>query len=234
MSAIIFDLDDTLFRERRWVVSGFAAVARHLEVSVGVDRRHVLQELVAALRAGQRREALQKMCRRFDLPVDLIPGLVALIRSHRPRLRLGRGVSHTLTQLRESWQLGVLTNGLPAVQERKIAALGIRPMVDAVVYASQYGGGKPQPAPFLEVADRVGAEPTRCVFVGNDLRCDIHGARKVGMHTIRMRQPGPQSLPAGFPEADAVVERLADVAAVADRLMTSESNDANVDMRACG
>ena len=39
MNAIIFDLDDTLYRERRWLLSGFAAVARHLEVAYRLDRR---------------------------------------------------------------------------------------------------------------------------------------------------------------------------------------------------
>lgn len=234
MRAIIFDLDDTLYRERRWVVSGFAAVARHLAVAKRLDRREVFRVLVGAVRAGRRHVALQQMCQRFDLPVELVPGLVALIRSHRPRLSLSQVTARVLGELRQTWRLGVLTNGPPAVQARKAQALGIQGRVDAVVYAGHYGIGKPDPRPFLAVAAQIGADPARCVFVGDDLRCDIQGARNVGMRTVRVRHPGPPAAGAELPEADAVVDHLVDVPPAATQVMSGESGDANDDLRACG
>lgn len=234
MNAIIFDLDDTLYRERRWVVSGFAAVARHLAVAAGLDRQQVFRLLVRALRTGRRQEALQLVCRRFGLPVALVPGLVALIRSHRPALTLRRSTVDTLTTLRATWRLGVLTNGLPEVQARKSAALGIGSMVDAVVYAADHGGGKPAADAFLTAASRVGVSPKRCVFVGDDLWCDVHGARQVGMRTIRVRHAGCGSGGVAEPDADAVVDDLTEVAGVAGRLLGTRPNDADDHLWACG
>lgn len=234
MNAIIFDLDDTLYRERRWLLSGFTAVARHLEVAHRVDRQEAFRCLVASVRAGRRHEAFQRLCRRFGLPARLIPGLVSLVRSHRPALALRRSTRSALAQLRSDWRLGVLTNGLPAVQARKTAALDLRELVDAVVYAGDYGAGKPEPQPFLEVATRVGVDPARCVFVGDDPWCDIHGARQVGMHTVRIRRPGKGPRDQRVREADAVIEHLGELAEVAGRLIRSERHDVHDDLRACG
>ena len=180
MSAIIFDLDDTLHRERRWIMSGFSALACHLERSYELDARDVFKRLVGSLRAGHRHAALQALCADLDLPEDSIPNWVAIIRLHEPRLRLPASTVDALKDLRSTWRLAVLTNGLPAVQARKVRALGVEPLVDAVVYAGHYGGGKPEPRPFLEAAARVATHPAQCVFVGDDPWCDIYGAGAVG------------------------------------------------------
>jgi hypothetical protein len=42
--------------------------------------------------------------------------------------------------LRPTWRLGVLTNGVPAIQARKVAALGLGAVVE-VVFASAHGTG---------------------------------------------------------------------------------------------
>ena len=226
MSAVIFDLDDTLYRRRRWLLSGFAAVSRHLEVARRLDRREVFRLLVRALRAGHAPQAFQRLCVRFDLSSDLIPGLVQLVRRHAPRLRLSRSTERVLTQLRCRRRLGVLTNGLPTVQVKKTTALGLSRFVDSVVYATDYGGGKPDPLPFLEVATRIGVEPARCVFVGDDPWCDVHGARGVGMRTVRIRRATMAEASRAVDEADVVIDDLGELVQVVPRLLASHSGGA--------
>ena len=81
-----------------------------------------------------------------------------------------------------------LTNGEPHVQRRKVAALGLGDLVDAVVFAAECGDGtgKPAPSAFRAALDRLNVEPARAVFVGDDPRTDIEGAAAVGMKTIHM------------------------------------------------
>lgn len=233
MSAIIFDLDDTLHRERRWILSGFAALAAHIEQRWAIDRRSTFAALARTVRAGQRHEALQLLCQHHQLSDTLIPEFVQLIRAHEPRLRLSSETRDVLTRLRSTWRIGVLTNGRPEVQARKIAALGLAPMVDEVVYADLYGG-KPTYLPFLMVAERLGAEPSQCVFVGDHPWFDVYGARRVGMRTVLLRR----SLGAVFPQTacypDAVITRLHDVETAAARTMQGEHDDVVDDLRACG
>jgi putative hydrolase of the HAD superfamily len=80
----------------------------------------------------------------------------------------------------------VVTNGLREVQARKVAALNLEGLVDAVVYAHDYGSGagKPDREPFLEALGRLDVPADKTVFVGDDDYCDIFGASRVGMHTV--------------------------------------------------
>jgi putative hydrolase of the HAD superfamily len=217
--AVIFDLDDTLYPERRYALSGFAAISHELQVRHGIPAADAFRTLSSALRAGRRQSAFQELCERFTLDQREIPRLVHLMRMHTPRLRLARAARQVLAAVRRSQPVAVLTNGLPNVQVRKIAALGIEPLVDAVIYAVEHGIGigKPDAAPFLAVCTRLGVHPRECVFVGNDPIRDVAGARAVGMRTIRVgRFDSAEALRASIvpePDADLVVRGIADVPA---------------------
>jgi beta-phosphoglucomutase-like phosphatase (HAD superfamily) len=45
---------------------------------------------------------------------------------------------------------------------------------------------KPHAAAFRALADAVGVDPSRAVFVGDRLRDDVSGARAVGMRTVHL------------------------------------------------
>ncbi len=219
--AIIFDLDETLYPERRFLLSGCVAVARHLEKQAGIPRADAYRTLALALRRGRRGQALQILCREHGLREDIIPRLVDIVRTHRPRLRLPAASADVLKALRPEWRIAVLTNGLPSVQARKVRALGLAPLVDHVVFAGEHSPqGKPDRAVFMEVLYRLGTDERQTVMVGDDPWCDIAGARRVGLHTIRIRRGLHRSAPvAPASEADVVVPSLADVPVAARRLV---------------
>ncbi len=214
--AVIFDLDDTLYPLRRFVLSGFAAVARHLEHTRGIDPRQVFAVLVSALRSERGRE-LQICQQRFGLPAAVIPALVDVIRGHTPSLRLPRETRNVLARLRHNWRLGIVTNGMSHVQARKIQALGLDGLVDTIVYATDLGPGKPDAVPFLEAALRLNVQVSQSVFVGDDARCDIEGAARVGMRTIYVqRDEADRNV-----NADATVLSLSEVPEIAEELVRS-------------
>ena len=186
--AIIFDLDDTLYPLRRFVRSGFVAVAGELERSYGIDSRKALKVLTAAMCGEWRGRELQACIDRFDLPQAIVSDLVNIIRLHQPAIRLPRVSIDAIEKLRGDWRVGVLTNGLPDLQARKVESLGLRFLVDAVVYANAVGDGRGKPArePFQEISRTLGVPAVRTVFVGNDDRCDVLSAACAGMRTIHI------------------------------------------------
>jgi FMN phosphatase YigB (HAD superfamily) len=218
--AVVFDLDDTLYPLRRFVISGFAAVARDMERRWSIDARQALAVLTGASSRKPGRE-LQICCDRFGLPATAVGDFIHLIRAHSPAIALPRASRAVLQKLRAGWRLGVLTNGLPDLQARKIDALGLRFLVDAVVFANEVGdgAGKPSSEAFVEVARRLQVPADRTVFVGDDERCDMFGAARAGMRTIHFT--GLLRQPPGRPalDADATVESLAAVPELAARLV---------------
>ncbi|MGE0039815.1 MAG: HAD family hydrolase [Vicinamibacterales bacterium] len=216
--AIIFDLDNTLYPERRFALSGFAAVARDVEARDGVPATEAFRLLLRAYKQGHRASAFQRLADRFDLPAGRVSEWVAIVRGHTPRLRLSRRTRRLLADLRSRWKLGLLTNGLPDVQRRKVEALGLQPFFDHVGTPGLPGdGGKPAPEGFLEACRALGALPRRAVFVGDDYLIDVLGARNAGLRTIHYAPGALPARPAGT--ADAVIARLDEVPRAVEALL---------------
>jgi putative hydrolase of the HAD superfamily len=212
--AVIFDLDDTLYPHEGFVRSGLAAVARYTERRFGIHAEQALKTMLQS--AGTGRE-FQSLLTAFDLPEDLAPALLDVFRTHEPSLWLFHDAAPTLQRLRhDGWSLAILTNGLPAVQARKVQALGVDPLVDLVVFAQEHAVmGKPHPDVFAHVLSALRLPADRCVMVGDDVECDIKGARAAGLRTIKMvRHDAGRPCP-----ADAVLEFLSDVPAAAASLI---------------
>ena len=216
--AVIFDLDDTLYPFRRFVLSGFAACARRLARRRGVNGRRAFNWMVKAHRDGAHGQEVQMALQLLGLSASLTPSLVDdIVWGRELNLRLPTSVVETLAQLRaDGWRLGVLTNGDPEVQARKVDALGLAEHVDAVVFATEHGHGKPDSASFLEAARRLRVAPARTVFVGDDEWCDVHGARQAGMRTVRF--VGHRHWPPGSSAADIVLTRINDLPDAVDAL----------------
>jgi putative hydrolase of the HAD superfamily len=222
--AIVFDLDDTLYPYRRFVTSGFAAVAEHFEREYGTSAPDVFDALVRAHHGPDHGRELQVAIRDFGLPASSLADAIRVMHEHDPHLLLPTETRDALGLLRQTgWRVGVLTNGIPAVQARKIAALRLEGCVDTVVYATEYGsgGGKPQFDAFQEIARRLDVPLDRTVMVGNDEHCDIEGATTAGMLAIQCRAWMADDAPTA---ADAVAERLTDVPALARALVERASD----------
>jgi putative hydrolase of the HAD superfamily len=224
--AVLFDLDDTLYRERRYALSGFRYLAGLLEATAGIDAARSFGLLASSLRHGRRATALQALCVSVGFSHEAVPSLVDVMRGHMPSLGLPMSSVCTLEALRADFRLGIVTNGFPGVQRRKVAALGVERLVDTVVYAYEHGGGlgKPDAEPFLAAADRLGVTPEACVFVGDDLHRDIAGARGAGMRTIWVMRGSVENTNAVDFQPDANTTTVADVIRLAPSLLTEKSS----------
>jgi putative hydrolase of the HAD superfamily len=215
---LILDLDDTLYPHASFAHSGFAAVAKHVAATRGVELDAAFGLLCRASAIPEGRP-FQVLCDRYALGPDAVSALVDVYRAHEPTLWLHHDAIATLRGLRrDGWQMAVVTNGLPPVQARKVSALSVADYVDHVVYAEEWAPeGKPAAAPFLEALRLLDASPEHCVCVGDDPLRDISGARGVGMHTIRIVRPNRAPLP-GM-DADVLIDNLSELRTVAASLV---------------
>ncbi len=99
--------------------------------------------------------------------------------SFRPRL--SRGCYDMLWELRaRGYRLGLCTNRLydPSPVLERDSILGV---FHCVVHSSVPGYEKPSPYLLLRFSDRVEANPSRCVYVGDRLDVDVMAAQRAGM-----------------------------------------------------
>jgi putative hydrolase of the HAD superfamily len=221
--AIIFDLDDTLYPLEWFVQSGFVAAAAWLEAEHGIDAHTALSLMRRARAYGERGREFQVLCARFTLPVSTVPALVRVVREHEPRIHMPEESTAVLGELHRSWRIGVLTNGLPDVQRRKIRALKLVANVDCIVFASDVGTGlgKPDPAAFQAVLSRLDVQADRAVVVGDDPIADIHGAGLLGIRTVHLSRARIK-WPEGVMPPDACVSSILEVPQAADRLAPAQ------------
>ena len=89
-------------------------------------------------------------------------------------------------------------------------AYGILQHVTFAAFSDEVGVYKPDPAIFAAALDGLGiGDPATAAHVGDLKRTDVAGARAMGMSTVRFR--GVVDDPEDGPEADHVIDRLADL-----------------------
>lgn len=85
--------------------------------------------------------------------------------------------------------LGVLTNGVDAVQRRKLAAVGLLDRFDDVYVPFEEGRLKPDPAVFEAAKARLPG--TEHVLVGDSLEHDVEPAREAGFTAVHVDGDDP-------------------------------------------
>lgn len=201
LRAVLFDLDDTLYRELDFVASALDAVARAASDLVPFAQLSATLRVVLAEEGRGRTidEALRRCGVADDVVAARVPALVAVYRGHRPEhLMLHGDAARCLRAMRASGLvLGVVTDGDPRVQRAKVAALGLGSRVEILRYTWDAGAAhqKPHPdayQPALSHLASLGIAPRDTMYVGDNPTKDFVGARALGMRTVRLRR-GPHA-----------------------------------------
>jgi len=112
--------------------------------------------------------------------------------TRRSRQRLLSGARELMTELSQTYALGLLTNGAPDLQREKIAASGLESFFKAIAVSGEHGIGKPKPDIFHRLLSEIGVQPEEALMVGNSLERDIAGARNAGIRSVWIRVPGSE------------------------------------------
>ncbi len=99
-----------------------------------------------------------------------------------------------LAALSPRYKLCVATNGLSSMQAGRLAPLS--PFLCRTFISEEMGFIKPNPAFFRAMTEELGAEPSRCLMVGDSLGSDVAGANAAGMDCIWFNRSGAPLPPA--------------------------------------
>lgn len=183
VSAVIFDLDDTLYSEKEYVRSGYQAVATLLP-----EIEDAQGQLWKAFEEG--RPAIDEVLEQAGFTERKEQCLHAY-RMHQPQIKLYDGVKDLLATLKSRGiKIGIVTDGRPEGQRAKLQALGLYDLVDSVLITDELGGAqfrKPNDIAFRIMQGRFGVPYGEMVYVGDNPRKDFHAPRTLGMRWIYFR-----------------------------------------------
>lgn len=190
--AVIFDLDDTLYPEQTYVLSGFRAVTAWVEVQMGIPADRTFSELCQLFNIGVRGNIFNLWLKDHGLDPDYwILQMVQVYREHEPQIVPYPDVPELLQHLHQHYYLGLITDGYLTVQQKKLASLGLSSYFDGLVFSDELGleAWKPNPLPFEVILGKLAITAREAVYVGDNPNKDFLGARQVGMWTVRVRHP---------------------------------------------
>jgi len=189
IQAIIFDLDDTLYPEKDFVESGYQSVARHVADCWDCCLDEVFSSMMMSFNSSGRETVFPNLLLRFPQITLSLDEFVQIYREHNPSINLFPGYRELLRDLSGKYKLGLITDGLPEVQKRKVEALGLGSIIHSIIYSWEYGSErqKPHPYSFSAMSELLQAAPENMLFVGDNPEKDGKGAKNVGMLYVQIR-----------------------------------------------
>ena len=98
------------------------------------------------------------------------------------------GIEQILKTLLGKVKLGILTNAYdPVLQMKRIRATGLAEYFNKIQISGEQKYSKPDPRAFNLIADNLGVDSRKCIFIGDSKKYDIEGARAAGMQAIHMK-----------------------------------------------
>lgn len=198
--ALLFDNDGTLVSSLESVYRCWTRWAREYGITAEEFGRVELHGRPAADIAADLlppEKVAEAVARIDELEVSDVAGGVVLL----------PGTRELLDSLpMDRW--AVVTSATRVLAEARLAEVGIRPGL--LIAADDITHGKPDPEPFLLAAEKLGADPTRCV-VFEDAPAGLQAGRAAGMTTVALATTHDAS----ELSADVVVKDLSAVSAQA-------------------
>lgn len=191
--AVIFDLDDTLLDFRQAEENAFAAahVASGLSCPVDIARaryqqinRQLWDDFGAGLVTKDHvvRERFRLLLDEFGSHGGRCDEINTVFSSTLADQGCAVEDCHPVLEvLRQRVRLGIVTNGVHAVQMRRIERARIGSFFEVIVTSEEAGVGKPNAQIFEYALTRMGVAASAALYVGDHPHADIVGALGAGL-----------------------------------------------------
>lgn len=189
---VVFDLDDTLYPERQFAVSGFKAAGRWAEGTFGVSG--LADEMIYMLDNGMLGKIFPTVLGRHvpDHTPEHLQQFHGAYRACDPELELFADALHALDHFGALGPIGLITDGTLVMQQKKVGALGIASRFARIVYTDSLGANrayfKPHPKPFEVMEAALGKSGDRYVYVGDNPAKDFVAPNARGWTTIQIKR----------------------------------------------
>jgi HAD superfamily hydrolase (TIGR01549 family) len=221
IKAVIFDLGDTLVLTDNWDYDKcLTSLMKSLQCAdiltstsfkafkrVYFKVRHQMYlESEPTLQEVDFHQRLIRTLEKFDYRIDpeslvLTQAIEAFIVAFIEDLRIEKYTLDLLRQLKQKYLLGLVSNFAYAPGFWEVLRhFSLRRLFNAIVVSGEIGIRKPHPKIFLDALEALNVEAAEAVFVGDSLKADIYGAKRVGFRTVLVENLGIRKNPYAIAE----------------------------------
>tara|TARA_B100000780_G_scaffold39489_1_gene24560 strand:+ start:724 stop:1395 length:672 start_codon:yes stop_codon:yes gene_type:complete len=211
---LVIDLDDTLYAEHNFVISGMRAVAQFGSEAFGLDAATSLSFMMHNLEAKGRGRVFNAWLTEYGLiNKQRVAKCIKVYRHHQPDIAMPKPHRDLLIRLQQLYSLYLVTDGHKITQQRKVEALGVATYFKRIFITHQFGivHAKPSLYCFEQIKKAEGCEWADILYLGDNPAKDFVSLNQVGAVTVRVRT-GAHASVVGKPGFDAThhIERLTD------------------------
>ncbi len=186
---LVFDLDDTLYKEITYVKSAFKAVAKYLGVKFGLDIEDVEENLLEVLDNKGRGQVFNEVLTKYGIYSRAeVNRCLSVYRKTKPEIKLNEDAVRCLKKF-EKLPKYLVTDGNKVVQSKKIKALGLDQYFKKAIPSHNFGviHSKPSTYIFHKIIEWENEKPENLVYVGDNPHKDFINLKKEGFNTVRVK-----------------------------------------------
>tara|TARA_B100000886_G_scaffold335824_1_gene293559 strand:+ start:63844 stop:64527 length:684 start_codon:yes stop_codon:yes gene_type:complete len=184
---LIFDLDDTLYEEITFVISGFKEVAKFMNFEHQINENKSIKLMKNSLKRNGRGKIFDDLLEANNLySKKMLKKCISIYRTHKPNINLSKSAELILSNWKN--KIYLVTDGNKLVQANKIKALKINQFFKKIYITHNYGLNKAKPSPYC--FDLIRKEE-KCrwedlIYVGDNPAKDFVSLNLLGSVTIRV------------------------------------------------
>lgn len=181
---VIFDLDDTLYKEIEYLKSAFREIADRLFQEIEVD---IYSEMIFLYQDNK--DVFGQIISKFDIQSYSKEELIEWYRFHNPKIELARNALNLLRIIKKkAFALCIMTDGRSITQRNKIKSLGLTKTFDQILISEEFGSSKPSKANYNFFEETYPGKTF--VYLGDNAEKDFVSANELGWTTICLEDDG--------------------------------------------
>lgn len=180
-TALVFDLDDTLYNEIEYLKSAYWYICSELTEK---DTEILYNHVFSIYRNGD--NPFLYLAEKFDVSIDY---LIFQYRNHFPTIKPFPGVLELLQGIKKrQGKIGIVTDGRTVTQSNKLKALGIWNLIDCCIISESVGTEKPSKRNFKLIEKDL--KVSKYFYFGDNFKKDFITPAYLGWHTIGLIDNG--------------------------------------------
>lgn len=223
IKAVLFDLDNTLidFMEMK-KESCRSAIKAMIDAGLALDEEKAFKQLFKLYKVHgiEHQRIFQKFLKKVMGKIDyriLAQGITAYRRAQTGFLIPYPHVRKTLLKLKEKGlKLGIVSDAPRMKAWLRLAEMNLTEFFDVVVTLGDSKRFKPSKMPFNKALRKLAIAPEEILFVGDNPKRDILGAKKVGLKTVLAKYG--QTFPSKGIKADFVIHDIQELIKLVDKI----------------
>lgn len=183
-TVLVLDLDDTLYKEADYVLSGMKHIASLIRNIKNID---LMDKLIEFHHEQPKSDFLEFACDVAALPTSAKESLLWSYRTHFPNIKMDDETYAWLMKSNQDYHaVAILTDGRSITQRLKLAALGI---ADLPAYISEeWTSVKPDSKRFLAIQEKWIC--ANYIYIGDNVKKDFISPNKLNWITIGLKDNG--------------------------------------------